>query len=384
VEACGRAFEVTSSDRFLSFLPLAHSYERTTGYYFALSSGAEIYYAKNIDTLQTQLAEVKPTLFTSVPLLYNRIYSRLMKNLRSLPAHKQVIAKWAFGAARKYRQRKDSYFWKLADKLVFKKIRERTGGNFRIIISGGSALNRSIAEFFDGIGITIFEGYGLTETSPVISVNRIGRNKFGTVGIPLDGVNVKIAEDGEILVKGDSVMMGYYKNEEETNKTIIDGWLHTGDIGEIDSEGFLKITDRKKSLIKTEGGKYISLTHVEETLTTSDYIDQVSAFAADDKTFVSALIVPNFDELKSFADAKSIPFHDESELTQNAEITKLIETEINRVQANHAKYERVRKFTLLTAPFTIEGGELTPSLKIKRRVIEEKYKDAINKMYAVN
>jgi len=177
--------------------------------------------------------------------------------------------------------------------------------------------------------------------------------------------------------------MGYYKNVEETKKTIINGWLHTGDIGEIDSEGFLKITDRKKSLIKTEGGKYISLTHIEDTLTTSDYIDQVSAFAADDKPFVSALIVPNFEELKSFADAKNISYYDERELAQNTEVIKLVESEINRVQANHAKYERVRKFTLLANPFTIEGGELTPSLKIKRRVIEEKYKAAINKMYGV-
>jgi long-chain acyl-CoA synthetase len=381
IKQAQRAFTLDHTDRFLSFLPLAHSYERTTGYYFAVSVGAEVYYAQSIDTLQTQLPEVKPTLMTVVPLLFTKIYNRLMKNIQSMPLRKQMLVKAAFSVAKRYRNNKNSIVWKAADRLVFKTIRERTGGRANFFISGGSALNKKMAEFFDGIGITIYQGYGMTEASPVISVNRIGRNKFGTVGLPLDGVEVKIADDGEILVKSDIVMTGYYRNEEETKNTIIDGWLHTGDIGEMDNEGFIKITDRKKTLIKTAGGKYISLTHIEDTIGESDYVYQIISFASDDKHFVSALIVPDFEELKNFAEASRISYDRDEELIQNPAILKLFEAEINRCQKNMAKYERVRKFALLAEGFTIENDTLTPSLKLKRRVIEKKHRVIINKLY---
>ncbi len=381
IKQCQKAFSLDHTDRFLSFLPYAHSYERTTGYYFALSVGAEVYYAQSIDTLQTQLPEVKPTLMTVVPLLFTKIYNRLIKSIQAMPRRKQMLVKAAFSVARNYRNNKNSLVWRAADKLVFRTIRERTGGRAKFFISGGSALNKNMAEFFDGLGITIYQGYGMTEASPVISVNRIGRNKFGTVGLPLDGVEVKIAVDGEILVKSDIVMTGYYKDEEETKRTIIDGWLHTGDIGELDSDGFLKITDRKKTLIKTAGGKYISLSHVEDTISESDYVYQIITFASDDMHFVSALIVPEFEELKSFANASRISFDKDEELIQNPAILKLFEAEINRCQKNMAKYERVRKFALMAEPFTIENEMLTPSLKLKRRVIEEKHKIIINKLY---
>jgi len=381
IKQCQKAFTLDHSDRFLSFLPFAHSYERTTGYYFALSVGAEVYYAQSIDTLQTQLPEIKPTLMTVVPLLFTKIYNRLMKNIHSMPRRKQMIVKAAFSVARNYRNNKNSIVWRAADKMVFKSIRERTGGRAKFFISGGSALNKNIAEFFDGLGITIYEGYGMTEASPVISVNRIGKNKFGTVGIPLDGVEVKISGDGEILVKGENVMRGYFKDDEETQRTIMDGWLHTGDIGKLDSDGFLKITDRKKTLIKTAGGKYISLTHIEDTIGESNYVYQIISFASDDTYFVSALIVPDFEELKNFASASRISFDKEEELIQNPAILKLFEAEINRCQKNMAKYERVRKFALLAEPFTIENEMLTPSLKLKRRVVEEKHRIIINKLY---
>jgi len=380
IRQCQKAFPIDNTDRFLSFLPFAHSYERTTGYYYALSVGAEVYYAKSIDTLSSQLIEVKPTIMTAVPLLFNRIYTRLMKGIQSLPRRKQIMVKSAFSIARRFRENKNSMVWKTADKIVFKTLRERTGGRIKFFISGGSALNTKLAEFFDGIGIMIYQGYGMTEASPVISVNRIGRNKFGTVGIPLDGIEVKIADDGEILVKGDNVMTGYYKLDEETKKTIINGWLHTGDIGEM-YNGFLKITDRKKSLIKTSGGKYISLTHIEETIDNSPYVHQVITFASDEKHFVSGLIVPDFDELKNFASDSKISFENEKELIQNPAVLKLFEAEINRCQKNMAKYERVRKFALLAVPFTIENETLTPSLKLKRKVIEEKHKAIIDKLY---
>ncbi len=381
IKQCRKAFTLDHTDRFLSFLPFAHSYERTTGYYFALSVGAEVYYAQSIDTLQTQLPEVKPTLMTVVPLLFTKIYNRLVKNIKLMPRRKQMLIRGAFSIAQKYRNDKNSMVWKAADKMVFKTIRARTGGRVKFFISGGSALNKNLAEFFDGIGITIYEGYGMTEASPVISVNRIGKNKFGTVGLPLDGIEVKIAEDGEILVKGENVMTGYFKNDEETRKTILDGWLHTGDIGEIDKDGFLKITDRKKTLIKTAGGKYISLTQIEDTISESAYVNQIISFASDDKHFVSALIVPDFEELKNFATSSRISFDSEKELIQNPAILKLYEAEINRYQKNMAKYERVRKFALLAEPFTIENDTLTPSLKLKRRVIEEKHKTIIDKLY---
>ena len=227
----------------------------------------------------------------------------------------------------------------------------------------------------------MYEGYGLTEASPVIAVNRPGNNKIGTVGLLLEGIEPKIAEDGEILIRGENVMIGYYKNDEDTKATIIDGWLHTGDIGEIDDDGFLKITDRKKTLIKTSGGKYISLTHVEETIETSEYISQIICFAGDDKPFVSALIVPDFELIIKYAESKNIAFSNLTELMKNTVIIKLIENEILKSQNSHAKYERVRKFVLLDHEFTIDTGEMTPTLKLKRKVIEKRYKEIIDRLY---
>jgi long-chain acyl-CoA synthetase len=383
VESCQKAFNISTEDRFLSFLPLAHSYERTTGYYFAMSVGAEIYYAQSIDTLQTQFIETRPTLVTAVPMLFTRVYNRIIKNVKTYSRRKQLLVNYAFKIAMKSVNNKESMLWKFFDKLVYKKIRERTGDEIKIFISGGSALNPDIGRFFNGIGINVYEGYGMTEASPVISVNRPGRNKIGTVGLPLDGVDVKIAEDGEILVRGKSIMNGYYKDKEETNASIIEGWLHTGDIGELDNEGFLKITDRKKSLVKTEGGKYISLTHVEETIENSEYISQAIAFAGDDKPFVIALIVPNFEELDSYTKKNNIPFSYCGELVSTPEIYKLFESEITKCQQDHAKYERVRKFAIMDHEFTIESGEVTPSLKLKRKVIENKYKDLIISLYKI-
>jgi long-chain acyl-CoA synthetase len=304
-----------------------------------------------------------------------------MKNIDSLPAFKKLIAKRALKIGRKYMDNKDYFMWKLADKKVFKTIRERTGGRLRLIVSGGSALSRELAIFFDSIGMPIMQGYGMTEASPVIAVNKPEKNKYGTVGPPLKGLEVKISGEGEILVRGDNVMAGYYKNKKETDETIIDGWLHTGDIGEIDSDGFLKITDRKKALIKTAGGKYISLTHIEDTLERSDYIHQIIAIGSDDKDFITALIVPDFDKLKEFAVKVNAKYDSISELVENDVINNFIESEIDVLQRPLAKYERVRKFALLDKPFTIESGELTPTLKPKRKVIEHHYKNIIEGFY---
>jgi len=265
---------------------------------------------------------------------------------------------------------------------VLSKIRDRTGGCIRFFISGGSALNQETAEFFDSINVNVLQGYGLTEASPVVAVNRENKNKPGTVGPPLEGSNVKIADDGEILVGGDNVMKGYYKDEAETSKSIINGWLHTGDIGEFDEDGYIRITDRKKSLIKTSSGKYISLSHIEDILITSNYIDQAFAYATDARQFVTALIVPNFDELTVFANEHNLDFEDIRMLVDNRKVNEMFEKEINGLQKNLAKYERVRKFALVPSPFSIENGEMTPTLKLKRKIIVERCKEIIDGLYS--
>lgn len=381
VKQCTDSFPVHPDDIFLSFLPLAHTYERTGGYYLPLSKGSKIYYAKNIDTLAAQMAEVRPTIVLAVPMLFTRIASRVMKNIEQMPLLKRTVTKRALKIGKAFRENKNNPLWKIADKKVFSVIRQRTGGRIKFFISGGSALSKETAEFFDSIGLLILQGYGMTEASPVISVNRLDNNEFGTVGPPLENVNVKIAGDGEILVQGDNVMLGYFKNQKDTDEMIIGGWLHTGDIGVIDKHGMLKITDRKKTLIKTATGKYISLTHIEENLERSEYISQVISFASDEKDYVTALIVPDPDMLESLAKKLDVKFSKLSDLTDNDIIHNFFESEIDVLQKPLAKYERVRKFALLDTPFTIESGELTPTLKLKRKVIEEKHKELIDSFY---
>lgn len=382
IEQCLSAFYIKKDDIALSFLPLAHTYERTAGYYTMLSVGVKIYYAQSIDTLQSQMAEISPTVLLGVPILFQRIQGRILKNIETQKGIKKYIAKKALAIGKKHRENKEHFLWKLADKKVFSTIRARTGGKLRIVVSGGSALSKDLAEFFDSIGILIIQGYGMTEASPVIAANRLDKNKFGTVGPPLDGLTVRIAPaDGEILVQGDNVMLGYYKNDKETGEMIIDGWLHTGDIGEIDADGFLKITDRKKSLIKTSSGKYISLTHIEDTIGISEFIDQIHVIGSDERHFITALVVPDYEKLKDFAVKVDIKYKDMSDLVENDVVNNFFEAEIDVLQKQLAKYERIRKFALLDKPFTIESGELTPTLKLKRKVIEERYKELIEGFY---
>jgi long-chain acyl-CoA synthetase len=388
VNAALEIFPITKDDIFLSFLPLCHIFERMAGYYTAFAAGCTIYYAESIEKVATNLHEAKPTLMTSVPRLFERIQSRILKNVESQSVTKQKIFYWALEIGRQFVAAKKkgsvplvlSAKHKIADKLVFKKLRERTGGRLRFFISGGAALSKELGEFFESAGIQIVEGYGLTESSPVIAANRPDDYKFGTVGKPLPGVEVKIASDGEILARGPNIMKGYYKKTKETEETVIDGWLHTGDIGVFDSEGFLMITDRKKHLFKTSAGKYIAPTPIENIFLSSKYIDQF-VLIGDRRMFLSALIVPDYEALKEYADAHKISYASESELTSNEKIYKLIEDDMSKLQKKLANYERVRKFALLDKPFTIETGEITPSLKIKRKVVEEKYNYLIEQMY---
>lgn len=382
------SFPIDKTDVFLSFLPLCHIFERMAGYYTAIASGAMICYAETIDSVSSDLLEIKPTLMTAVPRLFERIHSKVIKNFESQPAKKQKIINWSLETGRQYAQAKKrknipvslSLKHAVANKLVFSKLREKTGGNIRFFISGGAALSRDLGEFFEAVGILILEGYGLTESSPVISANRIDNYKFGSVGKPFSSVEVKIAHDGEILARGPNIMQGYYKNKKETDATIIDGWLHTGDIGVFDAEGFLIITDRKKHLFKTSAGKYIAPTPIENLFLASKFIEQF-ILIGDRRMFLSALIVPDYEAIKEYADSNNIPYKDETELVEKKEIYDMMEKELAQFQKNLANYERVRKFALLDKPLTLEGGEITPTLKIRRNVIEERYKNLIEGMY---
>ena len=381
-------FPISKEDVFLSFLPLCHSFERMAGYYTAFAAGCPVYYAESIETVATNLIEVKPTIMTSVPRLFERIYSKIIKNVDSQPEKKQKIFYGALRIGNDYanakREGKVSFplkiKHKIADKLVFKKLKEKTGGNLRFFISGGAALPRELGDFFESVGIIIIEGYGLTESSPVIAANRFDDYKFGTVGKPLPGVEVKIASDGEILARGPNIMQGYYKNRKETEATLIDGWLYTGDIGVFDADGFLMITDRKKHLFKTSAGKYIAPTPIENTFLASKFIDQFIVIG-DRRMFLSALIVPDFEALKEYADSHKIPYASEEDLTKNDKIYKLLEQDMNQLQKKLANYERIRRFSLLHKPFTVESGEITPSLKIRRKAIESNYGKLIEEMY---
>ncbi len=376
-------------DLILSFLPLCHSYERMAGYYTAMACGVTIAYAESIETVQDNLAEVRPTVVTTVPRLFERMYNRLMKQVALAPPVRRRIFFWAVEIGRRaVRERaaggvrlRTALLHRVAQALVFDKIRARTGGRIRFFVSGGAALPRELGEFFEAIGIRILEGYGMTESSPVISVNRLDRHRFGTVGFPIPGVEVRIAHDGEILARGPNVMKGYWNNPEATREVVDgDGWLHTGDIGMFDPDGYLRITDRKKHLFVTSGGKNIAPQPIESLFLGSRYIDQF-VLIGDGRMYLTALVVPDYDLVRDYARAKGLSAASLPELLNAPDVHALFDGEIARVQKDLASFERVRKFTLLDAPLTVEGGETTLIGKVKRKVVEEKFKALIDKMY---
>jgi long-chain acyl-CoA synthetase len=388
VMGAAEAIPFNKDDTFLSFLPLCHIFERMAGYYTAFSAGSTIAYAESIEAVANNMMEVKPTIVTTVPRLFERIYSKIKKNVDSQPEKKQKIFNWAVEVGRQYVRAKKadkvsitlSIKHKTADTLVFKKLKEKMGGKLRFFVSGGAALPRELGDFFEAIGVLIIEGYGLTESSPVIALNRVDDYKFGTVGKVFPGVEIKIAPDGEILARGPNIMQGYYKNKKETEATVKDGWLYTGDIGVFDAEGFLMITDRKKHLFKTSGGKYIAPTPIENLFLGSKFIDQF-VLIGDRRMFLSALIVPDFEALKEYADSNKIAYSKVEDLTENKEIYNLIEKDLEQFQKQLANFERVRKFVLLDHPFSLESGEITPKLSLRRKVIEERYGNLIDEMY---
>ena len=380
--------EFKETDIILSFLPLSHILERMCTFAF-LYVGATIAYAESIETVGENLVEARPTIMVSVPRLFDKIYARVIDQVLAGSALKKKIFFWAVRVGKKRGQMKLrgepvtgwlKFRYGVAQKLVFSKILAKTGGRVRFFVSGGAPLSKDIAEFFYAAGLTVIEGYGLTETSPVIACNTIEGVKFGTVGRPVPGVEVKIAPDGEILTRGPNLMKGYYKKEAETREVLVDGWLHTGDIGTLDDEGFLVITDRKKDLIITAGGKNVAPQPIENLLKTNPYIANAVVVGGNRK-FISALIVPNFDKLEAYARAGDIPFGNRVELVGREEIRNFLLAEVNRCTPNLAPYERVKKIALLDREFEIDAGEITPTLKVRRYIVEQKYKGLIDTMY---
>ena len=390
VNACKEIVDFTGEDVFLSFLPLSHVFERMGGHYLPLACSATIAYAESPFTVAQNMREVRPTVMLSVPRLYEMMHERILNSVREGSPLKQKLFHWSVGVGEQVssaiqEKRAPSSVLKLkagiADKLVFQKLKAATGGRLRFFVSGGAALPKSIAQFFHAAGILILEGYGLTETSPVISVNRPDQWKFGTVGQPVPGVEIKIAEDDEILSRGPHIMKGYFNKPEETNEVIPeDGWFHTGDIGLIDEDGFVKITDRKKNIIVLSNGKNVAPQPIESQLVQSRYINQVMLLG-DQRKSIAALIVPSFDALKEYAAAENLDAKDPAALIETQEVQRFIRGEINRLQADFADFERVRMFTLLEREFTQDKDEMTPTLKLKRRVILEHCKEQIEKMY---
>ncbi|QEC79529.1 AMP-dependent synthetase/ligase [Mucilaginibacter ginsenosidivorax] len=369
----------------LSFLPLNHIFEKMCTYVY-LFNGFSIYYAENMDTIGANLKEVKPSLFTAVPRLLEKVFEKIMVEGQKLTGIKRKIFFWAVKVAEAYEINDSSLGYKIklavADKLVFSKWRNAIGGNIKSIVVGSSACPIKLERIFTAAGIVILEGYGLTETSPVIAVNRYEKSgrKFGTVGPLLGGVEAKIAADGEILCKGPNVMAGYYKNPELTAEVIEDEWFHTGDIGELDKDSFLKITDRKKEIFKTSGGKYVAPLPIENKMKENYFIEQMMVCGSERK-FVSALIVPSYTHLKPWCKQHEIPFSSNRDLVKDARVIELYQSIINTYNPEFNHVEQVKKITLLPDEWSIDSGELTPTGKMKRKIIAEKYKAQIDKMY---
>lgn len=374
----------------LTFLPLSHSFERTVDYCYFIE-GCTIAYAESVNTVPQNMQEVRPHVFVSVPRVYEKFHARVYEQVSQGSPVRQKLFHWAVATGKRalpYRLKRQKppgllgFQLGLADKLVFKKIHERLGGRFVFAISGGAPLSRDLAEFFWGAGVPIFEGYGLSETSPVLTVNTRENVKMGSVGQAIPGVELKIAADGEILAKGPNIMKGYWGMEKETAETIdADGWFHTGDIGEVDDEGFLRITDRKKELIINAYGKNVAPAPIENSLKGSRFISQ-AVVIGDQKKFLSALLVPDFDALKSWSGKHGIGDAGNEALIAHPEVRELFRTEVEGVNANLAGFEKIVAWELLPNEFTLETGELTPTQKVKRRVINEKYGEVISRLYA--
>lgn len=387
VLGCKDRLPVDEHSSSLSFLPLCHVYERTVTYLY-IYTGVSIYYAESMDTIGDNLREVRPQVFTAVPRLLEKVYDKIINKGKDLSGIKKALFFWAVNLGLKYDPREDKGWWynfqlKWANKLIFSKWREALGGRAKAVASGSAALQPRLARVFLAAGIPVMEGYGLTETSPVVTVNCEDNDgvMIGSVGRPLYNVEVKIASDGEILVKGPNVMLGYYKKPELTKEIIDDeGWLHTGDIGEFAGDNFLKITDRKKSIFKTSGGKYIAPQIMENKFKESPFIEQIMVIGEGEK-HPAAIIQPSFEFLEEWCKRKGHSCNTKTEMVTNPKVIERIDEEINKYNEAFAQYEKVKKFELVDTEWSIENEELTPTMKLKTKVIMEKHKDLIEKIY---
>lgn len=367
---------ITHKDLFLSFLPLSHVLERTTGYYAPLSSGCTIAYAQDPKTLPKNLKEVKPTIMISVPRIFEKMFDAIWEKLKNKPPYQKKLFSWALN------QEPGSWQFFLGDLLAFRKIRKRLGGHLRLTISGGASLSEKLARFYDKIGILILEGYGLTETSPVVSVNKENRHKLRSAGIPLMGTEVKIADDKEILVRGPGIMSGYWKNEAATRQVIDDhGWFHTGDLGFIDHEGFLFIIGRKKEMLVTSSGRNIWPEVIENNLNTDRFIMQ-SMVLGNNQKYLGALIVPDLPEVEDYIKQQNLHYHSLEEMLASPEICQLFRTRLDKATSDLADYEKIARFILIPNEFSPKKDELTPTLKLRRHVIEDHYRREIEQMFS--
>ncbi len=393
VLAAASLVPIGTADRCLSFLPLSHVLERMAGFYLMLHGGVGIAYAESIDTVPQDLLEVKPTIVVSVPRLYEKIYARVMGMALAGSPLKKNIFFWAKKVGERYgRLKRDrgtipvglKLQYRLADRLVFAKLRLRTGGRLRFFVSGGAPLAAEINEFFYAAGMYIMEGYGLTETSPVLAVNTFEHFRIGSVGPPVPGTEIRIADDGEIMARGPQIMRGYHNQPEATREVLApDGWLATGDIGHLDQDGYLYITDRKKDLIVTAGGKNVAPQPIENEFKQNRYVSQIVVIG-DRRPYLACLIVPNFDNLRIYASQHGIAAESAEELIAHPEIRAMYERQLARVNSRLAGFEQLKRFALLRHELTLENGELTPTLKVKRQVIQQRYRDLIEALYAEN
>ncbi len=390
VEACLRVVDLNPRDTCLSFLPLCHIFERMAGLYAMLGAGATIAYARSVDTVAADAQEVHPTILTGVPRFYEKVYARVMENAGNQPPLRRAIFHWGLGVGRQIAHLRFEgktaglllgFVATIADKLVAAKVRERVGGRLRLCISGGAPLGPKVMEFFFAIGIPVIEGYGLTETSPVITLNVPGRERPGAVGPPVPGTQVSFTAEGEILAKGPGVMQGYFRNDEATRAAIVDGWFHTGDIGHLDAEGNLRITDRLKDLIVTAGGKKVAPQPLEGKLKASRWLSE-AVMLGDKRPYCVALLVPNFANLEAEAKERGWPAASRRELLQSPAVRALYQGVVDELNAGLAPFETIKRFELLERDLNAEAGELTPTLKVRRKIVSQTFHDQIEGMYA--
>lgn len=383
-------FGLRADDVFLSFLPLSHLFERVAGHWCPLYRGASVAYAESVGTVVRDLQIVRPTVMVSVPRVFEKLRSSVVQKVEASPALRRKLFAWAFrvGAERRESRlegRSDLWLgarYRLADRLVLRKIRDVLGGRFRFPISGGAPLSTDTLRFFGAVGIDVVEGYGMTETHPAITLTPPGRTRIGSCGRPFPGIEVKIADDGEVFVRGPTVMAGYHGRDDLTRDAIDDdGWLHTGDIGRLDGDGYLYITDRKKNLIITAGGKNVAPAPIESDIRTSTFIEDV-CLVGDRRRFIGAAVVPAWEAVTRWAEQQGLGGLARDELNRHPALVEMIMAEIRERQGAYAEFERVRKCFVLAEPLSVERGELTPTLKMKRKVIEERFRDEIERLYS--